>query len=247
MQKSCVRQMAGIAVLLGLLFAPLHVATATTRTWNGPVSGDWFTAGNWNPSDNYPLDGDDVVVTSSSILLTNSTAQLSSFTITNATVTFTNWTTALNATNITIWNNGFLAHAVCTTNGGLAVTNRIVMFCSNLNVYAGGFIDANSSGYTGRYAMAGMGNGGGGGGSTGCLRRRRQLRRKWRQRFVGCRADLRFCKRAGRIRQRGRRGLRHSGKRRRRDLDERSRCRARQRNHPRRRRQRQRRPSRCGF
>ena len=109
MQKSYVMQMVGIAVLLGLLFAPFQIATATTRTWNGPANGDWFVSTSWNPNDSYPLDGDDVVSPpATSILLTNSTAQLSSFTITNATVTFTNWTTALSATNITIRNNGKL-------------------------------------------------------------------------------------------------------------------------------------------
>ena len=72
-------------LLLGLaVVSPLR-ASAETRTWNGPATGDWFTAVNWTPSDNYPQAGDTVVIATGSALLTNETAELAAFSITNAT------------------------------------------------------------------------------------------------------------------------------------------------------------------
>lgn len=153
---------AGWVVFLAVaLLASAFDATAETRTWVGGSNGDWFDSTKWSPNTSYPVAGDSVTIASGSVLLTNSTAILDSFIITNATMTFSNVTTTLNATNVTINNNGRLAHVVCVTNGAVTFTNRIVVICTNLTVNTGGLIDANASGYTGRYANAGTGPGAG--------------------------------------------------------------------------------------
>ena len=69
----------GLTLLLGM--AAWAQADTTNYYWTGSGGdGNWFNAANWNPSANWPQDGDTVVVTSGSVLLTNSTANLMSFT-----------------------------------------------------------------------------------------------------------------------------------------------------------------------
>lgn len=133
------------AVFITVAFARCDAAV---RTWGGSSNGDWFLPGNWVESA-VPGDGDDVAISSGSVLLTNTTANLSSFVITNATVTFTNWNTALRATNISILNNGKLQCAVCFTNYDQSNTNRVFLQCSNLTVTIGGQINVSSNGFRG--------------------------------------------------------------------------------------------------
>lgn len=148
--------------------------TAVERTWNGPATGDWFTAANWLPGgaeNNYPQAGDTVVIPSGkSVLLTNETAELAAFSITNATLIFSNWTTRLRATEVNIWSNGNLTHAAIDTNVALGVTNRVYLEAQNVTIHANGKINVTEQGFRGGSGsnMKGQGPGGGvGSGSYG--------------------------------------------------------------------------------
>jgi hypothetical protein len=121
---------------------------AANLTWTGGGSdSNWFNSANWSGSDNYPQNGDSVTISSGTVLLTNSTAQLADFTINTPNFTFTNWTTALRATNITVQASGGFTHAACNTNAAIGNTNRVYIICSNLTVL--GTINASSKGYRG--------------------------------------------------------------------------------------------------
>ncbi|MEI7435563.1 MAG: hypothetical protein WCL16_02000 [bacterium] len=126
------------------LSAGLSIAQQT-RTWNGPATGDWFTAANWLPASDYPRAGDTVVVTNGSVLLSQPTESLASFSITNATLLFTNWTTRLQAANVTILNKGIMTLPLATATN--AMTNRIHVVCETLVVDAGGQILADGKGF----------------------------------------------------------------------------------------------------
>ncbi len=134
-------------ILAASFLVMAHLSPAATNTWKGVANGDWFSTNNWTALA-VPGAGDDVVVTNSSILLTNSTANLASFSIANATLTFTNWTTALNASEVQIRNLGILTHGVCGATTGNP-TNRVYVVCSNLTVNSGGLITAKGLGYQG--------------------------------------------------------------------------------------------------
>jgi len=146
-----------------LFFVPGLICCAATRTWDkGGDQTNWFNAANW--SDNQlPGNGDSAVINNSaSVLLTNATAELSSFTITNATLTFTNWNTAIRATDVFIQHSGILSHTQCNTNPVESNTNRVYILCSNLTVTAGGSINVNTKGFIG---ADGLKNGQGPGGA----------------------------------------------------------------------------------
>lgn len=135
-----------IAAVVCVTLCP-HTLYAATRNWGGSTGGDWFTAGNWTEVA-VPGNGDVVVVNAGSILLTNATAQLSSFAITNASVTFTNWATSLNATNVSIGNGATVTHVSNSdTNAPWVADARVYIACSNLIVEVGGSIDASEKGY----------------------------------------------------------------------------------------------------
>ena len=155
------------------LSAGLSIAQQT-RTWNGPATGDWFTAANWLPGgaeNNYPQSGDTVVITNSSVLLTNETAELTAFTITNATMVFSNWNTRLRATTVTVRNKARL-----TLPGAFgeapAMSNRVWIVCHDFTLESGGTNDVTACGYVrfrgpGAGGMNVSGNNGGGGGGNG--------------------------------------------------------------------------------
>jgi len=174
------------SVALLLLFGP-SVGQATVCTWGGSTNGDWFDATKWVGTVAPVSDGDSAVITNGSVLLTNSTPNLSSFFISNATLTFSNnWNTQLIASNVTV--AGTLTHAVnltTTTNasGQWIPTNRVYVVCTNLTLASNGSIDVSAKGYQGNTNWAasvrtGYGPGGGhgeagrvrgGGGSYGGL------------------------------------------------------------------------------
>lgn len=168
------------AVFLLLFFAGIVPAQAgTTKTWIA-TTGDWFTVANWggNP---YPTNGDDVVITNSgaSVLLTNSTAYLSSITLSapglsTNTLVFSNWNTTLSSTNVYVRSNATVTLPPAFTD--VQMSNNVRVLCSNLTVETGGKIDADGKGYSGGLAghPAGYGpgaatnyNGGGYGGFGG--------------------------------------------------------------------------------
>ena len=139
------------------------VCAAGTKTWNAGTN-DWFVDGNWLGG-GHPVAGDDVVITNAgaTVLLTNSTAALSSLTISNtATLVFSNWNTTLSATNVTI-----MTAAVLTLPGAFTtnqMSNNVCIVCSNLTITSGGSINANGLGYAGGTnspKQAGQGPGGG--------------------------------------------------------------------------------------
>jgi hypothetical protein len=157
--RRCRTSQWGLILVVSILWIQLScpASAATTCTWNnGGDKTNWFDAANWTA---LPGAGDSVVIPSGySILLTNSTPELDSFSITNSTLTFTNWMTALQATNVTIWNNGKLTHSGCNTNPVVSNTNRVYIIASNVTIEAGGKIDVNLMGYSyGGYSVAGQG------------------------------------------------------------------------------------------
>ncbi|MBI2440857.1 MAG: G8 domain-containing protein [Lentisphaerae bacterium] len=154
------RIISGVLVFSALALIPaswrVGEAGAATVTWvtAGSSTNDWFGTNNWS-SQSAPADGDEVIITNASVrvLLTNSTATLSSLLISNsATLIFSNWNTALNATNVTIASNAALTHVAntaTTTNdqGGWPTNARVWIVCSNLTIAAGASINADSRGY----------------------------------------------------------------------------------------------------
>ncbi len=122
-----------------------------TRTWTGAAGADWFEDDHWQDNDLNPgvPETDDAVVipAGSTLLLTNATAELASFSITNATLTFSNWTACLRATQVDVWSNGILTHAIVNTNDAPGITNRVYVTGSNLTVRPGGRITASARGH----------------------------------------------------------------------------------------------------
>jgi len=124
-------------------------ARAATTAWTG--TGDWTAnPGNW--SNGLPANGDHVVITSGSVLLTNSSRFLASFTMNGGTLTFTNWNTMLYATNVTVNNGAKLTHGLNTANttngaGQWIPNSRVYVSCSNITINAGGSINADYVGY----------------------------------------------------------------------------------------------------
>jgi large repetitive protein len=159
--------------LMGLALASLPVRAAT-NSWTGSSGNDWFAAGNWSLG-HVPQGGESVWVTNvpNTILLTNSTACLSSFVIAKTSLVFTNWNTALTATNVTVGNGGCLTVPPAFSDS--AMSNRIFIVCTHLTLENGGVISVSSNGYLRGYGPAkgtvsantAWGGGGGHGGKGG--------------------------------------------------------------------------------
>ena len=152
------RQRMNTSVVVAAVLLVAATVQAATKTWTG--TGDWFTdTANW--SGGLPGPGDDVVVSSGSLLMSGSTPALASFTLNGGTVTMTNWTTELVATEVTL-NGGNLTCAGEFLTG--AMSNRVFITCSNLTINSGGKIDVSSRGYKrgiGANPIHGQGPGGG--------------------------------------------------------------------------------------
>lgn len=142
------------------------VGQAADRTWTG-TAGDknWFTPGNWNPSDNYPQAGESATIASGTVILNASTLALNVFTITNATLTFTNWSTTLTASSVFIRNGATVTLPPAYTN--TVMSNRVHFSCSSsFTLDKGGTIDGAGKGYAGGVGSSGYGSGPGGGAVT---------------------------------------------------------------------------------
>ena len=146
-----------------LVFAVFESASAATKTWN-TTTGDWFVDGNW--SGGLPVAGDDIVIANAGayVSLTNSTPWMSSMVISNATMSFSNWDTTLSVTNLMIRNGGIQTCVGSFTNN--AMSNRVVVVCSNMTIDVGGQINVDYVGYMGGVARL-KGNGPGGGPGDG--------------------------------------------------------------------------------
>ncbi|MDD5707853.1 MAG: G8 domain-containing protein [Kiritimatiellae bacterium] len=148
----------GLSVALaGLMTLGAKAANEWTPTTG---TNDWFDDDNWS-LEHYPQAGEDVVIANAGagVLLTNSTAALGSLTISNsATLVFTNWTTALNATTVTIGAGGTVTCAGPFTNAP-AMSNRVYIVCTDLNLAYGGKINVDSRGYSGGTIGSQSGNG----------------------------------------------------------------------------------------
>ncbi|MBI2440390.1 MAG: hypothetical protein HYV35_03360, partial [Lentisphaerae bacterium] len=149
--------LAGGTVMAGLIFISFGIgpARAVTVTWVATGTNDWFGTNNWS-GQSVPADGYDVIInyTNIGVLLTNTTASLSSLTITNATtLIFSNWDTTLNATNIYILRNAIVTCVGPFTNN--VMTNNVYLACSNLTIAGGGNINVNGKGYIGGNCSAG--------------------------------------------------------------------------------------------
>lgn len=163
----------GVFVMIMNLLLPPPASLATPRTWVG-ATGNWFVAANWTPNDSWPTNGDDATITNGCVILTNTTAALSSLSISNATLVFTNATTNLEAKllagNVYVRSSGIVTHTLNTdTNSadGWGVDGRVYIECTNLTVASNGWINADGKGYYGgRNAWGGYNAPGYGPGST---------------------------------------------------------------------------------
>ncbi len=182
-------QMVWFGVLTVAWLGAVAEVQAATRTWTGAgADGNWFTVGNWNPSDACPQAGEDVVISNAAatVVLSNDTAVLSSLTITNtAKLVFTNYAPGVSiilyATNMAVQNGAKIQHSAnsaVNTNalGQWVPDSRIYIVCTNLTVDVGGQINADAAGYMGatsNTALRGIGGtvtrgfGPGGGGGNG--------------------------------------------------------------------------------
>jgi len=145
----------GLAVMYG---------SATTKTWTGSSSSDWFDDGNWSPSVQ-PVASDDVIYTSdgNSLLLTNATPLLESFTMQDGTLTFSNWTTRVWATDATI-DSGTITLTGPFTDSQMS--NRVWFVCpGSFNLGTNATIDVDGKGFHG--GVSGQSTGSGPGGGTG--------------------------------------------------------------------------------
>ena len=62
-------QMVWFGVLTVAWLGAVAEVQAATRTWTGAgADGNWFTVGNWNPSDACPQAGEDVVISNAAAM-----------------------------------------------------------------------------------------------------------------------------------------------------------------------------------
>jgi hypothetical protein len=161
--------------LVGAASAPIFAATIT---WSGAAgNSNWFTTNNWF-GNAVPGAADDALIGTNggtnAIILLTSNAAVKSLEITNRTLRFTGWSpdltpsNLLTASNIFIRNGAKFTHALnSTTNAPWDPDNGVFLRCTNLTVLAGGEINGDGSGYSGKFNGTGYGPGGGAGYSGG--------------------------------------------------------------------------------
>lgn len=122
------------------------LSSASASVWTGAGDGnDWFDAANWDPAAVPGATSEVVIDSGASVLLTNSTAALSSFTLTNATLTASNWMTRVQADTVTIADGGTMTLPVPFAVG--AMSNRIWIVCDAFVLASGGALNADGLGY----------------------------------------------------------------------------------------------------
>ena len=151
-----------------LLLSMAVTASAVTNTWTG--TGDWFAdTANWSEGV-VPEPGDDVVILSGSVTLTNDTLLLNAFTQKGGTLTFSNIAAVVRAGDVVI-TNGTVTHVVnsaTTTNESALwpIDGRVYFVCTNnFLLKAPGIINVTNKGYRSVSTWTkGYGPGGGGAG-----------------------------------------------------------------------------------
>jgi len=151
-----IRLVVGIAAVAAMAL----VAQAETKTWTG--DGDWFVnTENWDGG--LPAEGDEVVVASGTLRLTNDTPLLAALTLSGGTLVASNWNTTIRAVDVSVHSGAVITCAGPFTNAP-AMSNRVYIVCSNLTVNAGGVIEVSGRGYAGGVlGTKGSGPGGGSG------------------------------------------------------------------------------------
>jgi len=137
-----------LLVAFCLSFGLLMSAAAQTRTWTGGAGdGDWANDLNWIGG--APGAGESALITNGTVTLSADSAALTSVTVSNATLVFTNWATTLQATTVTIKNNGVFDLPDGFTDSG--TSNRIHVACTDFTVDVGGLINADEGGFLASY------------------------------------------------------------------------------------------------
>ncbi len=142
------KQSRNVTVLVAWILVGMYLfdVSAQTVVWEG-TAGDgtnWFDGSNWNPV-GVPSAGDDVTVPDGSdIVLTNETAQLTSFTMSGGTLTFEGWHSALRADTVDL-QGGTLTLPDAFDEG--APSNRVWIVCHDFILASGATIDADFKGY----------------------------------------------------------------------------------------------------
>lgn len=148
MKHNHMMPVAGRLMVLAIVACPLY---GFAVTWVGGAGTNWNDAASWNPA-GVPEAGADVTIGSDAVvLMTNSTAELSSLELTSGSTLIVNgWQNAIRATNLLV--AGTVTHAPTMTAAVDAESNwvpehRILIEGSNLTVTATGKLDANYMGY----------------------------------------------------------------------------------------------------
>lgn len=139
-------------------------AWSASRTWDGDAAdGDWSTAANWD-SNTLPVAGDAVTIgaTGGAVVLSSSTPVLSSISLTSNVLLFTNGTPMsilLRATNVFVHSGATVTHSPNTdiVDDGWQEDGMVAIVCTNLQVDAGGRIDANVRGFRGGFLYETLG------------------------------------------------------------------------------------------
>lgn len=151
------------------------------NSWTDMGATDlWSDPANWSAG--VPLTGQDVEITSGTMLLTEPTAELNSFTMTGGTMTYSNWMTRLWATDVTVSGGSmtlplhYVDSTLSLTFTDIQMSNRVWVVCENFTLGSGASINALGRGYNSGYGPGsqrggayspGGGHGGIGGNSRG--------------------------------------------------------------------------------
>ena len=124
-------------LVLAVLLAGQHVASAATKTWNGGTSTDWNTAANWSPS-GIPATGDDVVCTNGNarypILNASANNAVRSLAINSGSSVTLNSGGSLTVSG----GNSSISGAVTNTGGTLSFANTTTVNSGGTMVLSGG-------------------------------------------------------------------------------------------------------------
>ncbi|MBI4517937.1 MAG: hypothetical protein HY699_19195, partial [Deltaproteobacteria bacterium] len=108
-------------MLIGVFILRGHVAYGVDRTWTGPVSADWFTAGNWSPA-GVPAAGDTAIINGGTADLGAADTMVTGFTLNGGTLTGSG---ALTVSGTMDWAGGVMSGTGTTSvsaSGTLAIS-----------------------------------------------------------------------------------------------------------------------------